>query len=276
MASRSGSVREEPGPPVDGLPDYVLRFNASARRIRIAVSPRRGLVVTVPAGSDAETAVRFLEQKRAWVQRALARIDERDAHRASSRDALPHEIAFPAVGERWEVVYRRTQSPSVRALTRAAPVPDPPGERPEARASGQLVVSGAVDDVAACHRALNRFVDARARELLPARLAELAAAHGFRPSRVTVRHQRTRWGSCSTAGSVSLNRQLLFLPPELADAIMLHELAHLRRHDHSPAFWAELEKLDPKARQHRGRMREAWRLVPPWAELPHPESSGDT
>lgn len=267
MARRASRVREEPGPPVDGLPPYLLRFNPAARRLRITVNPRRGVVVTIPRGSNAEAAVSFLVAKREWVQRMLARVEERDAHRASGDGELPDEVVFPAVAEHWEVRYRATSSQSVRALRRRDPSPE---------RSGLLMVSGDVSDRAACVRALNRFVDARARELLPRELGALGDAHSLRPTSVSVRHQRTRWGSCSTAGAVSLNRTLLFLPRELAVAIMLHELVHLVRHDHSEHFWSALEKVDPEARVHRRAMREAWRFVPPWAEAPHPRSNGDT
>lgn len=266
MTRRSASVREEPGPPVEGLPPYVLRFNRAARRLRIAVSPRRGVVVTVPRGSNVDAAVSFLVAKRSWVQRTVAQIHERDARRANVGE-LPDEIVFPAVDERWVVRYRATPSAGVRVLREATPGRSNPG---------RVVVSGGVSDTTACVRALNRFVDARAREALPAELTRLAEAHGFSPTSVSVRHQRTRWGSCSTAGAISLNRTLLFLPRELAVAILAHELVHLVRHDHSAQFWSELEKVDPDARAHRQATREAWRFVPPWAEAPHPRSNGDT
>jgi predicted metal-dependent hydrolase len=267
MARPGASVREVPGPPLDGLPSYIVRFNPSARRLRISVSPRRGVMVTVPPSANLDAAVSFLVAKRSWVQRAVARLDEREAHRASAGGQLPDEIVFPAVGERWAVRYRTTSSATVRVLRNGSA---------GGSETGSLVVSGNVADRAACLRALNRFVDARARELLPAELAALAEAHDLHPASVSIRHQRTRWGSCSTAGAISLNRTLLFLTRELAVAIMLHELVHLARHDHSDSFWTALEKVDPEARAHRRQMREAWRFVPPWAEAPHPRNNGDT
>ena len=267
MVRRTGKVREVPGPPVAGLPPYLMRHNPSARRLRITVSPRRGVVVTVPPHTTVESAVGFLTAKRSWVVRAVGRIEERNVHHAGGARQLPEEIVLPAAGERWTVTYRPTSSATVRALPRRNDLGA--GER-------ALVVSGQVTDVSACLRALNRFVDARAREVLPAELQGLAETTGLQPGSISVRHQRTRWGSCSTTGAVSLNRTLLFLPRELAVAIMLHELVHLVRHDHSDQFWAALEQVDPQARAHRKAMREAWRLVPPWAEAPHTDSSGDT
>lgn len=226
--------------------------------------------MTVPRGVTSPEAVAFLAAKRPWVLRALERTAEKNAHHAGGTDALPERIEFPAVGESWTVEYRHTASPTVRVLRAEAPVRGTGGR-------GRIVVSGAIPDPAACVRALNRFVDARAREVLPAELASAAESHRLQlPTAVTVRHQRTRWGSCSTTGAISLNRTLLFLPRDLAISVMLHELVHLVHHDHSAAFWDALERVDPQAREKRREMRDAWRVVPPWASAPHPRSNGDT
>jgi hypothetical protein len=83
-----------------------------------------------------------------------------------------------------------------------------------------------------------------AREL-PARLSELARLHGFVVSAVSIRNQRTRWGSCSRSGRVSLNWRLIQLPPAVCDYVLLHELTHLRHPNHSARFWRELARLCP-------------------------------
>jgi predicted metal-dependent hydrolase len=82
----------------------------------------------------------------------------------------------------------------------------------------------------------------QARELLTARLKQLAEKHGFTYNRVSLRNQQTRWGSCSRKNNISLNYKLVVLPEELVDYVLLHELAHTRFHDHSKQFWAELDK----------------------------------
>jgi predicted metal-dependent hydrolase len=77
----------------------------------------------------------------------------------------------------------------------------------------------------------------RARRELPARLLELAAQHGLLVSRVSVRNQRARWGSCGRDGHICLNWRLVLMPPAVSDYILVHELMHLRRMDHSPDYW---------------------------------------
>jgi len=81
-----------------------------------------------------------------------------------------------------------------------------------------------------------------ARNELTGRLHYLAEKHGFTYNRLTIRNQKTRWGSCSHKNNISLNMKLVLLPDELADYVILHELVHTRIHDHSKRFWAELDQ----------------------------------
>ena len=81
-----------------------------------------------------------------------------------------------------------------------------------------------------------------ARRKIIARLSQLAKQHGFSYKKVSIRNQRTRWGSCSAKGNISLNIKLVALPQELADYVILHELVHTRVHNHSRKFWQELNK----------------------------------
>jgi predicted metal-dependent hydrolase len=98
-----------------------------------------------------------------------------------------------------------------------------------------------------------------AREL-PERLGALAAQHGFTVKAVSVRGQRTRWGSCSPSGRISLNWRLVQLPASVADYVLLHELAHLKHLNHSARFWREVERICPWHREARAWLRGHARL----------------
>jgi predicted metal-dependent hydrolase len=95
----------------------------------------------------------------------------------------------------------------------------------------------------------------RARTELPARLLELAAQHGLTVTRVSVRNQRTRWGSCGRDGHISLNWRLVLMPPEVRDYVLVHELMHLRRLDHSRAYWRLVATACPGYREARQWLR---------------------
>lgn len=94
-----------------------------------------------------------------------------------------------------------------------------------------------------------------ARRVLPPRLLELAAHHGLTVTRVSVRNQRSRWGSCGRDGHISLNWRLVQMPDWVRDYVLLHELMHLRRMDHSPAYWALVAAVCPEYQAARAWLR---------------------
>ena len=95
-----------------------------------------------------------------------------------------------------------------------------------------------------------------ARDKLGKRLCKLAMKHNFQYNRVSIRNQRTRWGSCSSKNNISLNMKLLHLPDKLIDYILLHELVHTRVKNHSQDFWNELETVIPNARTVDKQLRD--------------------
>jgi predicted metal-dependent hydrolase len=96
---------------------------------------------------------------------------------------------------------------------------------------------------------------------LPARLRELAAQHGLAVARVSVRNQRSRWGSCGRDGHICLNWRLVRMPDWVRDYVLLHELMHLRRMDHSPAYWKLVEEACPQYDKARAWLRAHGRTL---------------
>ena len=90
---------------------------------------------------------------------------------------------------------------------------------------------------------------------LPERLLELADVHGLSVTRISIRNQRTRWGSCGRDGHVCLNWRLVAMPPWVRDYVMIHELMHLKRLDHSPAYWRLVAAACPRYREARQWLR---------------------
>ena len=96
---------------------------------------------------------------------------------------------------------------------------------------------------------------AKARAELPVRLQELADQHGLRVTRVSIRNQRTRWGSCGRDGHVCLNWRLAAMPDWVRDYVIIHELMHLKRMDHSAAYWKLVSAVYPRYREARQWLR---------------------
>ena len=97
---------------------------------------------------------------------------------------------------------------------------------------------------------------AEAKKYLPLRLAELSSLYGFKYNNLRIKHNVSNWGSCSAKGNINLNLNLMRLPQELQDYVMLHELCHLRHLNHGPQFHALLESVCPDHRTLRRRLNE--------------------
>lgn len=108
---------------------------------------------------------------------------------------------------------------------------------------------------AAAERGAKKALLAEAEHLLPQRLADLAAAHGFGYRNVSVKQLKTRWGSCDQNRDIILNYYLMQLPWNLIDYVLVHELVHTEHLNHSDAFWARFERAMPDAREIRKQLK---------------------
>jgi len=235
----------------EALFKYSLRVSARGRYVRLRVSLRGDLEIVVPKGFDTSKVPQLLERKQQWIRAALKHAElNNDAFERASTWQLPAHIDLPGIGRCWRVMANPT---SARRVTiRAA-------------AADCLSISGAIADEQACRAALDRWLMRQGWEHLPPRLQTLSRATGLHYQRAIVRCQRTRWGSCSRRGSISLNVKLLFLPPELLDYVMIHELCHTVEMNHSPRYWDVVRQHRSDCRALDRRLRDGWKAVPRWA-----------
>jgi predicted metal-dependent hydrolase len=240
-------------------PVYTVRRSLRARRVTLRVTPEHGVVVVVPPRFDLERVPAIVRENAAWIDRAAKRVGLMRAAPGSRPLALPARIVLPAVGEEWGVRYVSTAAAGVRVAETAAAGGDP------GPVAGLLTLRGAVDDDAACRAALQRWLARRARAALVPLADDLARRLGYSYTRLTVRNQRTRWGSCSRRGTISLNCQLLFVSPESVRYVVVHELCHTVHFDHSLRFWALVRRHEPACDRLRGEVRLAKQAVPGWA-----------
>lgn len=232
--------------------DFEIRPSARSKSVRLKLSAREGLVVTAPAGVGPNRVVELVTGKADWIAKRLTQFDAVRHLLTVPEPVRPQAFDLLALAESWRVEYRETRSKTVGAGT----------EKP-----GRIVVIGAVDDAAACQAALRRWLARRATDALVPWLARVSQETGLPFADAGLKNQRTRWGSCTRAGRVSLNCKLLFLPRELVRYVFVHELCHTLEHNHSQRFWALVRRHEPEVDFLHGRMRDSWKLLPGWAQL---------
>jgi predicted metal-dependent hydrolase len=237
---------------LSAIRDYTIRESSRAKHVRITLSLQDGLVVVVPKGFDRGRIPSLLEKKRRWIGNALKRTEEqRQLLQSEPVGVLPEQLALQGIGQQWTIEYRSRQSPRVTVVER-------PGYR--------LLVSGNTDNIESCRVSLRRWLNRKAHEQIEPWLATLAEKHRFKFGRVIVRSQRTRWGSCSRGGTVSLNLKLLFISQDLAQYVLIHELCHTVHLNHSKKFWALLQQYEPDCGNKEKELQSAGRFVPAWID----------
>ena len=157
---------------------------------------------------------------------------------------MPENVEFALTEEKFSVEWRRG---SQRGLEQAV---------------GRIAVQA--PDEGGARSLLREWLKRAAYERLAPRLLQLADELNYSVARVSIRCQRTRWGSCSTRGTVSLNCSLLFLKLEVVRYLFVHELAHTKHMNHSANFWQLVGKIEPEYRRLDRDLLAGWRTVPGW------------
>jgi predicted metal-dependent hydrolase len=203
--------------------DYTVRRSDRARRVRVRVDPRSGDVeVVLPKRAAAREAASAVAELGGWIARRRAEVARAQAVVAAARSAG----TVPYLGT--ELTLR----------------PEP-GRARVHRRGNVLLVPDAEPGSEVMRAALERWYRRQARIEIAPRLDAAAAAVGREYTALTIRDQRTRWGSCSSRGGMSFNWRLLLAPEAVLEYVVRHEAAHLAVMDHSPRFWAVMGRLMP-------------------------------
>ncbi|GAB6059879.1 SprT family zinc-dependent metalloprotease [Desulfonatronum parangueonense] len=196
----------------------------------------------------------LIRSKSSWIIRHLDRFRSRKTESDSPESLkLPDSLDLQAIREQWFITYAASHGSRHNGQVRI-------------REAGPntLHLTSAVAQPATCAAALQQWVRQRAAGFLPAWLKQISDELDLPFSKVTIRNQHTRWGSCTRGKNISLNCKLLFLPRQWARYVLVHELCHTRVMNHGPDFWSLMHKYEPQSKQIRQAMRLAWQELPAW------------
>ncbi|MBE0428489.1 MAG: M48 family metallopeptidase [Thermoleophilia bacterium] len=233
------------------MPLYTLRESRRASKVGLKVTPADGLVISVPPGFDLDRLPAILADKRAWIENAMIWAGGQRSPGLTGKGKLPEKISLRSIGEAWQVAYKYAAKPSLRAHEYPPDV---------------LAVTGPIHDKAACVKALKDWLACKARNRMVPLLDDVALAAGLRYQRAMIGNQRTRWASCSSSGTISINQKILFLPRKLARYVLLHEICHTVELNHSRLFWSLMGMKEPDYEKLDRQLDQAGRYVPAWAE----------
>ncbi|MBC7983676.1 MAG: M48 family metallopeptidase [Candidatus Obscuribacterales bacterium] len=223
---------------------WTVRTSPRARRLSVRVYPGGRVEIVVPPGASPGIVQRFIGEHRRWIDERV-----RDFAAREQLDTSPPScIDLPAIERRYVVDYlERDSRPRVESL-------------PEHR----LLVIGSGAETRAVTASLRRWLVIVAAHELDAQLRAVAREFDFDFVRSQIRRQRTRWGSCSVRGTISLNVCLLFLDPAVVRYLMIHELCHTRHMNHSARFWNLVEVCEPDYLRLDRALMHSWQQVPWW------------
>ena len=204
---------------------YTVRRSTRARRVRVNVHAHSGVEVVLPARAPERAAAAAVSELRPWIERRLLEAREVLAAVAARAGTVPY------LGATLELV--------------------PQQGRTRVHRSGERLLVPAGDP----RPALERYFRRAARNEIGPRLDRATALAGSSYTRLDIRAQRTRWASCSSSGRMSFNWRLLLAPERVLDYVVWHEVCHLEVLDHSPRFWALLERHWPDYRADRDWLR---------------------
>lgn len=227
--------------------DYSLRESDRARYVTLKINRTQGLVVVVPRHFDRDLVPTILESRRHWIEKQLIRFEALPGR--FDCDWPPPRLDLTGAGLIIDIAYQQISGNHILLNQNDNLLQVGLPESFDNENLAALLV-GWIRELAKAH--------------CEAMASELSEATKLTYKKLTVRAQKTRWGSFSSHGTLSLNYKLVFLPEHLVRHVILHELCHSVHMNHSPEFWALLQTVDEEALENDSELNHAWKYLPFW------------
>jgi hypothetical protein len=209
--------------------EYTTRHNPRARRLILRLDKTGQPVVTVPRFMPNWFVKRFVAAHQAWITKAQRQLRQTQAE-------VINDDSLTLFGKQYRQVTKPTTDASRVSIK-----------------ANQLIIAHHTGKTK--QQILDQFLKNTATHYIGPRTHQLAKQMGVSFRKITLRAQATRWGSASSTGNLNFNWKLVHFTPKIIDSVIIHELAHLRHHNHSRDFWRFVEQFDPDYRLHRGWLK---------------------
>jgi len=215
--------------------EIVVKKRSLAKTVSLKIAPDGRIQITMPPYAPLLAAKALIKTSRKQIRELVSQYREKLSYTENQQIGKSHNLLIQTTAKPSSVKIVGTQ---ILAEINEA-------ESVESATNQQLIRSKILV-------ALRK----EAKSYLPRRLSFLAEEHGFSFARSKITHSSSRWGSCSSSGTISLNIGMMNLPFELIDYVIIHELCHTRHMNHSTKFWDEVAKLDPHYKIHRNELKK--------------------
>lgn len=215
--------------------EIVVKKRSLAKTVSLKIAPDGRIQITMPPYAPLLAAKALIKTSRKQIRELVSQYREKLSYTENQQIGKSHHLLIQTTAKHSSVKIVGTQ---ILAEINEA-------ESVESATNQQLIRSKIL-------AALRK----EAKSYLPRRLSFLAKEHGFSFARSKITHSSSRWGSCSSSGTISLNIGMMNLPFELIDYVIIHELCHTRHMNHSTKFWDEVYKFDPQYKMHRNELKK--------------------
>jgi len=226
--------------------EYSIKHHVRARHIRIKVNGLGKVEVVAPPGAGSSDIQQFVQSNTAWIYKTIDKLKDDRINHPDLGLQPPNNIAFLSLDKIFSVSY-------IPVCNKLKIIEDD---------CNLLVYTSSEDESV---KLLRAWIQNKAKKILIPWLYDVSLVHQIDFNKVSIRGQKTRWGSCSSRKNINLNRNLLFLKPALVNYLMVHELSHIIQPNHSKHFWSQVAQFEPNYRKLDRELSQSHKIVPLWA-----------
>ncbi|MEO1127219.1 MAG: SprT family zinc-dependent metalloprotease [Cyanobacteria bacterium J06639_16] len=247
------SPLQDPSQDLESQPwSLKVRESKRAKHVTLKITVLGEVEIVIPQGYNRSHLADIVAARQGWIEAALKRVERHGRSLDPNFHSVhPTTLELLALAENWHIVYLNTSCDRITMTTMS---------------DRTLSLVGNVSQATHCQRTLCQWLKRKAELDLVPQLHRISQAIELPYTRVGIRGQKTRWGSCSSQKHISLNYKLLFLPQPLVHYVLVHELCHTVHLNHSAKFWHLVAAKMPHYLSAKHQLKQAWRYVPQWVE----------